>query len=91
MTFTRITSPLLMRFQDKVLPLFAAFVSGATLAWMHTDNENHKKFLKYHHVAIPFLTNHTFYLYAQKPEDVVAVNKEIEGVSAAVAACLPKL
>jgi hypothetical protein len=84
-----------MRFQENALPLIAAFTSGATLAWMSTENDWHKKFSKYHHVHIPFLPNYNFYVHAHTSHEFQEINKDLQGVMAAITATasqsLPKL
>ena len=63
MTFTHITNPTFLRLQARILPLFAAFSSGAILSYMIIDNEHHKKFQKYRHIAIPGAPEQCFYVY----------------------------
>ncbi len=84
-----------MRFQRNALPLIASFMSGATLAWMSTENDWHQKFSKYHHVHIPFLPTYTFYVRTNTLQEFEEANKDIQGVMAAINATatqsLPKL
>jgi hypothetical protein len=63
MAFSQITNSTFLRFQERLLPLIATFSSGAVLGYMTTDNECHKKFQKFHHIAVPQAPNHTFYVY----------------------------
>ncbi len=95
MTYTQITSPMFMRFQSSALPLIASFMSGATLAWMSTENDWHQKFSKYHPVHIPFLPSYNFYVRTNTTQEFEEADKDIQGVMAAINATasqsLPKL
>ncbi len=63
MAYSRITNTTFLRFQEKLLPMFSAFISGNVIGYMVTDNDHFNKFQKYKLIAVPQAPGHIFYVY----------------------------
>ena len=84
MTFTHITNPTFLRFQERLLPIIASFTSGAVLSYIITDNNHFKKFQKYQHIAVPGAPNNSFYVYMHTDKSYD------EAINALASSSLPK-